>query len=143
MKLRSIARFVLIVYTFAAFGALLDVGYSHDEATILAQANGASEHVHSKHQHSIHTFVHSASLSDKLFLSLPCCCCVCPGHEDSELPAHALTSHGRWSDFSLLIPAIFSLAIELEAEDPEIFFPLQFLQPAPTLVSITTVMLLI
>ncbi len=144
LKTRIIARLILVAYTLAAFGGVFDVGCCHDHAGRLAEHDAIHEHVHSRNQLAVHSFIHTALLTEQRFLASPCCCCVQPGREAAELADHVFTSHRGWSDFSIrLSPAILSLVNDLRSTNTGIRFQPEGLQSLPSLLSIHTIVLLI
>ncbi len=108
----------------------------------LAEHDAVHEHVHSKNQLALHSFIHTALLTDRLFLASPCCCCVYPGHEEAELSDHVLTSHRNSSDSSIrLSPAVLSAVNDLQPGNNGMRVPPEGLQSLSTLLSIHTIVL--
>lgn|GEM_PF-4671545 len=145
LRTRIIARLILVTYTLAAFGGLFDTGCCHDHAGRLGEDHAIHEHVHSKTQLAVHSFVHTALLTDQRFLASPCCCCVYPGHEEAQLADHALTTnHRSWSDFSSrLSPAVLSAVNDLQPGTTGMRVSPDGRQSLSTLLSIHTIVLLI
>jgi hypothetical protein len=143
LRTRSIARLILLTYALSAFGVVFDVGHCHDHVGRLGEDHAISEHVHSKNQLAVHSFIHTALLTDQRFLASPCCCYY-SGKEEAELPDHLLTSHRSWLDFSIsLSPAVISAVNDLRPTSSGIRVPPEVIESLPTFLSIHTVVLLI
>ena len=143
LKTNIIAWLILVTYTLAAFGVVFDVGCCHDHVGRLAEHDAIHEHVHSKNQLAVHSFIHTALLTDQRFLTSPCCC-VYPGNEGTELSDHVLTNHRSWSDFSIgLSLAVLSAVTDFQATNTGMSGPPDGLQSLPAFLSIHSIILLI
>ena len=144
MRSRIAAQFCLIIYIIASVGGLFDAGCCYEHTAHLAGTDTVHEHVHSRNQLAIHSFIHAALLTDHDFLTSPCCCCVYPGHDVVELSAHVLTNHRSWSDFSIgLSPTVLSAVDNLQTSNIGMRVPPGRLQTLYGLLSLHTIVLLI
>jgi hypothetical protein len=143
LRTRIIARMILVTYALAAFGGVFDVG-CRDHVGRLGEDHAIQEHVHSKNQLAVHSFIHTALLTDQCFLASPCCCCVYPGNEEADLPDHVLTNHRSWPDFSIrLCLAVLPPVNDLRPTNTGMRVPPDGLQSLPVFLSIHTIVLLI
>ena len=94
LRIRSIAKFILVTYAVSAFGMVFDAGHCHDHVGRLGEDHAICEHVHSKNQLAVHSFIHTALLTDQRFLASPCCC-VFSGKEEAVLQDHLGRKSGQ------------------------------------------------
>jgi hypothetical protein len=143
LRTRVIARLILVTYALAAFGGVIDVGCCHNHVERLAEDHAIHEHVHSKNQLAVHSFIHTALLTDQRFLTSPCCC-VYPGNEEANLPEHVLTTHRSWADLSIgSSPVVLSAVNDLRPTNSGNYFAPEGLESLPAFLSIHTIVLLI
>jgi hypothetical protein len=144
VRSRIAAQFCLIIYIIASVGGLFDAGCCYEHTAHLAGTATAHEHVHSRNQLAIHSFIHAALLMDHDFLTSPCCCCVYPCHDVVELSAHVFTNHRSWSDFSIgPDPTALHAVNDIRTTNAERRVPAERLQSLHAFLSLHTVVLLI
>ncbi len=143
LRTRFTAKLILVTYALSVLGAVFEVGYCHDHVGRLGEDHAIREHVHSKNQLAVHSFIHTALLTDQRFFASPCCC-VYSGKEEAELQDHLLTSHRSWLDFSItLSPAVISAVNDIRPTNIGIRVPPEVLESLPTFLSMRTIVLLI
>jgi hypothetical protein len=144
VRSRIAAQFCLVIYIIASVGGLFDAGCCYEHTAHLAGTDTNHEHVHSRNQLAIHSFIHATLLTDHDFLTSPCCCCVYPGHEVVELSAHVLTNHRGWSDFSIRLgPTVLSAVNDLQTTNIGMRATPEGLQSLHAFLSLRTIVLLI
>ncbi len=145
MRNRIAAQFCLVIYIIAAVGGLFDAGCCYEHTAHLAGTDTNHQHVHSRNQLAIHSFIHASLLTDHDFLTSPCCCCVYPGHDVVELSAHVVTNHRGSSDFSIgLSPTVLHAVNDLRTTtNGEMRVPPECLQTMHAFLSLDTIVLLI
>ena len=144
MRSRITTQFCLVIYIVVAVGGLLDAGCCYEHTAHLAGTDTVHEHVHSRNQLAIHSFIHAALLMDHDFLTSPCCCCVYPGHDVVELTVHILPNCRSWSDFSIRLgPTVLSAVNDLQTTNIGMRVPPERLQSLHAFLSLRTIVLLI
>jgi hypothetical protein len=145
VRSRITARFCLVIYIIAAVGGLFDAGCCYEHTAHLAGTDTFHEHVHSRNQLAIHSFIHASLLMDQDVLTSPCCCCVYPGHDVVELSTYVVTNHRSWSDFSIRLgPTVLHAVNDVRTTtNGGMRVPPECLQTMHAFLSLDTIVLLI